>query len=207
MTKIDYEHHVSPKTLEMLKRVTTYKNPFDIIDVLPEESNQEIRKKYRKISLMCHPDRCHHQLADTAISCLSLAMKALEDEDQRRKYTDIIEQSRIELSKELKERGETIDFKSEEYRKRIAERSQKIIIDTEEKIQRAEKMRQANLKREKEEMQYQQEIAKKKKKEEDDWENSRQQRVTSWKAFLKNKGKTNGDCRGPTKPPKTTLMN
>ena len=43
------DSQVSPAQLRVLKDVTTYHNPFDILMVLPEESNQDIRKKYRKV--------------------------------------------------------------------------------------------------------------------------------------------------------------
>lgn len=45
----EQQYDVPKKTLVILKKVTSLHNPFDIIGALPEESNQEIRKKYRKV--------------------------------------------------------------------------------------------------------------------------------------------------------------
>lgn len=136
-------------------------------------------------------------------------MKAIEDEDQRRKYTDIIEEARVSVLTELKNKGliNKIDVASEEYREMLANKSEQIITDTEHKLQRAEKIRQANLKREKEELARQEEILKRKQKDEEDWERSRQERVSSWKAFNSRKRQRDVNEHVPIKPPKTVLMN
>ncbi|BFU22900.1 DnaJ domain containing protein, putative [Entamoeba histolytica] len=184
-----------PEIDKLLTQITTYKNPFNVIGVLPEDDNDTIHKKYRKISLKCHPDRCHHPLSNAAISCLSKAIKAIEDEDQRKKYTDLMEQARIQLMTELKNKGELskINTNSDEYRQLLCERR---------------KIRQANLKREKEELQHQEEIQKLQKQQEEDWENSRQQRFNNWRSFMSKKNKTlNSNEHKPIKPPKATLMN
>ncbi|KAL7712039.1 J domain-containing protein [Entamoeba marina] len=201
--------NISKTLLTLLKNVTTYKNPFNIIGALPEQSNQEIRKLYKKVSLSCHPDRCNHPLADEAISCLSKAMKSIEDEDQRIKYTEIIEKARVELVNELKRKGmfDKIDTTSKDYRQMLVDKTEKIISETEENLQRAEKMRQANIKREKEELQHQEELKKLREEEEAEWENGRQQRVNNWRAFMTKKTNRGKDEHTPLKPPKTTLMN
>ncbi|BFU20604.1 DnaJ domain containing protein [Entamoeba histolytica HM-1:IMSS-B] len=199
-----------PEIDKLLTQITTYKNPFNVIGVLPEDDNDTIHKKYRKISLKCHPDRCHHPLSNAAISCLSKAIKAIEDEDQRKKYTDLMEQARIQLMTELKNKGELskINTNSDEYRQLLCERCEKIMAETEIKLEKAEKIRQANLKREKEELQHQEEIQKLQKQQEEDWENSRQQRFNNWRSFMSKKNKTlNSNEHKPIKPPKATLMN
>lgn len=40
------------------------KNPFDLVGAQPEDSLEEIRKKYKKQALLIHPDKC--QLPKTA---------------------------------------------------------------------------------------------------------------------------------------------
>ena len=161
------------------------------------------------MSLQCHPDRCHHPLAEDAIAAMSKAMKMIEDEEQRTKFTGIIESARIDLVAELKGKGmfDKINETSREYREMLAQRSEKIYMDMEEKLQRAEKMRQANMKREREEMQHQEELRKMREEEEQAWEKGRQQRVTEWRKFVKRKVPQDENGHRPIKPPKRTVMN
>jgi hypothetical protein len=48
----------------LIRKILVLKNPFDLVGAQPEESLEEIRKKYKKLALLIHPDKC--QLPKTA---------------------------------------------------------------------------------------------------------------------------------------------
>lgn len=51
-----------------LKRLinTNYVNPYETLMLTPEASEEEIRKQYRQISLLIHPDKCQDPSASDA---------------------------------------------------------------------------------------------------------------------------------------------
>jgi DnaJ family protein C protein 8 len=48
----------------------TFVNPYDILDVGPEASEEEIKKKFRMLSILVHPDKCKHEKASDAFHLL-----------------------------------------------------------------------------------------------------------------------------------------
>ena len=207
---------------DIILHITTYTIPFNILCVLPEEEDEIIKKKYKKLSLKIHPDRCNHPRATDAIAFLSKAMKTLENEDERKKYTQIINQARSELVRELNMKGQLEEFTSTspQYHQMLIDRSELLLKQMNERIEKAERIRQANIQREKEEMKLQEELEKRKKDEEEQWEKMRKQRVNNWKTFMKkqktqsnetnddeNESNEKKDVRKPIKPPKATLLN
>ena len=197
---------------EILLRITSFKNPFNIIGILPEEDEVIVKKKYKKLSLKIHPDRCSHPLASDAIAFLSKAMKSLENEEERKKYTSIIEQARKDIITQLKAKGTLLEtnFQSEEYHEMVIKQSEAIIEDMNERLEKAEKIRQANLQREREELQEKEAFELQQKQQEEQWEKTRQQRVNNWKSFMKKQQRGNNensyDSHKPIKPPKTTMF-
>ena len=61
-------------------------NPFDILEIGHEASEAEIKKKYRMLSILVHPDKCKHERAADAFHTLEQAYKTLMDADKRRMY-------------------------------------------------------------------------------------------------------------------------
>jgi len=69
-------------------------NPFDILE-LPQEANDlEIKKKFRMLSILVHPDKCKHERASDAFHILEQAYKALMDNDKRRMYQRVMREAR-----------------------------------------------------------------------------------------------------------------
>ena len=48
---------------EQLQRLISkkYVNPYDVLELGPEASEMEIKKKYRMLSIMVHPDKNPHE--------------------------------------------------------------------------------------------------------------------------------------------------
>jgi len=57
---------------------------YDILSVSPEDTAAVIKKKYWKLSLMVHPDKCSHVDARDAFDAIKKAHTALADETQRK---------------------------------------------------------------------------------------------------------------------------
>ncbi|OVA10904.1 DnaJ domain [Macleaya cordata] len=62
-------------------------SPYDVLGVNWKMSNDNIKKRYWKLSLMVHPDKCSHPQAHQAFIILNKAFKDLQDPDKR-KATD-----------------------------------------------------------------------------------------------------------------------
>ena len=64
----------------------TFVNPYDILEVGPEASETEIKKKFRMLSILVHPDKCRHEKAADTFHLLEQAYKTLMDSEKRRMY-------------------------------------------------------------------------------------------------------------------------
>lgn len=61
-------------------------NPYDVLELGPEADELEIKKKFRLLSMLVHPDKNKHEKAAQAFALLDKAYKTLMDVDQRRTY-------------------------------------------------------------------------------------------------------------------------
>ena len=57
-------------------------NPFELLDLKLDADRDSIRRQYRKISLMVHPDKCTHPKASDVFDRLGQAHKDLQDDDK-----------------------------------------------------------------------------------------------------------------------------
>jgi DnaJ family protein C protein 8 len=58
-------------------------NPFEQLGVRFDTPPEDIRRAYRKVSLMVHPDKCTHPRAKEAFEVIGEAQKALLDDEKR----------------------------------------------------------------------------------------------------------------------------
>ncbi|KAL0361842.1 UNVERIFIED_CONTAM: Chaperone protein DnaJ 2 [Sesamum radiatum] len=65
-------------------------SPYDILGVNKNMSPENMKKRYWKLSLMVHPDKCSHPQAHQACVQLNKAFKDLQDPDKRRALDDKI---------------------------------------------------------------------------------------------------------------------
>ncbi|CAH1989748.1 unnamed protein product [Acanthoscelides obtectus] len=81
----------------LLRPGATYRNlnPFEVLQVEPETPLEEIKKKYRRLSILVHPDKNQDdaERAQQAFEAVNKAWKALENEDSRKKCMEIIEEA------------------------------------------------------------------------------------------------------------------
>ncbi|XVF30001.1 hypothetical protein REPUB_Repub16aG0019800 [Reevesia pubescens] len=76
--------------------------PYDVIGANQNMSADNIKKKYWKLSLLVHPDKCPHPQAHQAFIILNKAFKELQDPDKRKA-----------LDEKIKLKEEQEEFKTE----------------------------------------------------------------------------------------------
>ncbi|KAL6010638.1 hypothetical protein ACLOJK_001075 [Asimina triloba] len=78
--------------------------PYDVLGVNHKMSTENIKKRYWKLSLMVHPDKCSHPEAHQAFVRLNKAFKDLQDPEKRKATDDKIreKEEREKFMAELK---------------------------------------------------------------------------------------------------------
>lgn len=81
---------------------TTFVNPYDILEVGAEASEQEIKKRFRMLSILVHPDKCRHEKASDAFHLLEQAYKQLMNSNKRRIYQRVMREAKERVEYERK---------------------------------------------------------------------------------------------------------
>ncbi|KAJ0178703.1 hypothetical protein K1T71_005478 [Dendrolimus kikuchii] len=190
-------------------------NPFEVLQVEPDASLDEIKKKYRRLSILVHPDKNMDDLerAQQAFEIVNRSWKTLENEDTRKKCLDIYQEAkeRTEHMIEQKKKKQKKDNRTAEgipeddpdkFKHAVYVMTMKLFADMERKRQHLETRDMEERKR-KREAEIEQEEQKSFEKEwAKNFEESRQNRVDSWKSFQSSsKEKKKKKIQG-FKPPK-----
>ncbi|EMD33532.1 hypothetical protein CERSUDRAFT_118105 [Gelatoporia subvermispora B] len=164
-------------------------NPYEILDIDERATPEEIKKKYRQLSLFIHPDKTSHARAPDAFDLLKKAESELSDKTKREELDAVITQARVVILKTLNLPTTIADDDPRlktlvpPFREQLRSKSKEFLIDEEVRRRKAVKMNLANegLEARKKEEEV---LAKKRKAEEDvQWEENREQRVGSWRSF------------------------
>ncbi|KAG5646988.1 hypothetical protein DXG03_001712 [Asterophora parasitica] len=166
-------------------------NPYDILDIDESSTQEEVKRRYRQLSLFIHPDKTAHARAPEAFDILKKAESELSDKDKREDLDAVITQARNLILKALNLPLSTpvtdpqLKGLEPPFKVRLRLQSKELLIDEEVRRRKAIKMNLANEgleARKKDE-----EVAAKKRKVQEDkqWEDNREQRVDSWRSFTK----------------------
>jgi len=180
-------------------------NAYDILDIDEAATAEEIKRKYRQISLFIHPDKCPHARAPEAFDILKKAESELSDKAQREELDAVINQARnlvlkaLNLPTTIPNSDARLRGLDPPFKLRLRLQSKQLLIDEEVRRRKAVKMNLANEgleARKKDE-----EVSQRKRKAEEDksWEDNREQRVDSWRNFAsssKKKKKTKANILG-----------
>ncbi|XP_020105756.1 dnaJ homolog subfamily C member 8 [Ananas comosus] len=191
-------------------------NPFEHLKLPFDSSPDEVKKQYRKLSLLVHPDKCKHPQAKEAFAALAKAQQLLLDPQERDYILNQVsaakEELRLKRKKELKKdnaskikalvdegKYEVQYEQSEEFQQQLKIKVREILTEQEwrrRKMQMRISEEEGRLKKDEEETK---EMMKRKREHEEQWEETRDRRVSSWRDFMKSgkKGK-----KGEIKPPK-----
>ncbi|GMH40168.1 hypothetical protein BSKO_08072 [Bryopsis sp. KO-2023] len=200
-------------------------NPFEQLNLRMDTTIEEVRRQYRKLSLMVHPDKCHHERAREAFEVLGEAQKFLLDDEKKVQLIFGMDTAREEVRKERKKAtkhnnvvrvasmiheegraGVEAEYeKSEDFHVKWMAKAREILAKTEwRKRKLAKRLREEEDRIEVEEKE-DREFAKRKKEHEDNWEKSRETRVGTWRDYMNNKkggkkrkkSKSHGELRPP----------
>jgi len=78
--------------------IESFRNPYDVLILGPDASEDEIKKQYRNFSIILHPDKCKDERAKDAFFIVDHAYKTLMDPFKKKIY--------IRIMKEARERAE-----------------------------------------------------------------------------------------------------
>ncbi|KAL4064414.1 DnaJ-domain-containing protein [Scleroderma citrinum] len=195
------------RELEVERILKAFKlNPYDILDLDVTAKPEDIKRKYRQLSLFIHPDKTPHPRAPDAFDILKKAEAELSDTTQREELDAAIASARATLLRSLSlptgltdDDPRLLNFADDPkmqaqglttpWKIMLREKIKEVLIEEEVRRRKAIKMNLANegLEARKKEEEV---VAKKRKAEEDKaWEESREQRVDSWRSFTNNSKK------------------
>jgi len=188
-------------------------NPFEVLQIDPTTPFEEVAKHYRRLSMLVHPDKnpTMTDRASIAFEAINKAYKMLEDEKERKKCIEVVEEARERVEKMVQEKR--LKYKSQPieedtpdgYKKSLWSVTCKLFADIERLRVREEANKTEERKRKADETTDRQERTKLRKEWDKNYEDSRETRVNSWKSFQTvAKGKDSVKGKAPTlfKPPK-----
>lgn len=71
-------------------------NPFEVLQLEPETNIEQIKKRYRSLSFLVHPDKNQNdkERAQSAFEAINRAWKILENDNTRKRCLDIYEEAK-----------------------------------------------------------------------------------------------------------------
>ncbi|KAL1139863.1 hypothetical protein AAG570_006840 [Ranatra chinensis] len=170
-------------------------NPFEVLQIDPDVAIDEVKKKYKRLSILVHPDKNQDdpERAQQAFEIVNKAWKTLENEETRKKCMEVIEEAkgRTDLMIEEKKKRQKKEGKEtwveednpEKYKHAVYVMTMKLFADMERRRRELEIRDTEERKRKREAEIEEEEKAKIQKEWQKNFEESRQNRVDSWKAF------------------------
>jgi len=162
-------------------------NSYDVLDLQPGVPDEDIKRTYRKKSLLIHPDKSSNPYAQDAFDRLAVAHQTLLDEKKRANIDEAIADARMLLLRDLKLTIDDEEVKDPDvkFMKAWKEKVKVVLVDMEQRRQRqlkAQMQEEGRAQRKEDE-----EIAERKRKRqhEQDWEKTRDERIGSWRDFQK----------------------
>ena len=162
-------------------------NPFFVLDIPHNSTEEDISKRYKALSLLLHPDKCRDlPRAKEAYDEVQKAKTALNDQDKRKYIRQLVEQGRKNgKHKWTKEgsRGDLPDMQEKEV--------QRIFAEIEFKRQEIEKRERKHEQREREQEEEEQSKEKKTREFDKKWRDEGRvgKRIGNWRQFQNKKSK------------------
>ncbi|CAO1424722.1 unnamed protein product [Diamesa hyperborea] len=204
----------------LLRSGSTYfnLNPFEVLQLEPEVTIEQTKKKYRSLSILVHPDKNQDDVerAQKAFETINHAWKILENEVSRKRCLDVYEEAKdrtdmmiAEKRKKLKKDGKTHEKIPEDdpvkYKHACYVMVMKLFADMERKRQHLDQRDMEERKRKREGEIEEEESRAMNKEWQKNFEESRQNRVSSWQDFQAGSGSKKKKIKKPKpsfNPPK-----
>ncbi|XP_051892632.1 dnaJ homolog subfamily C member 8 [Pristis pectinata] len=193
-------------------------NPFEVLQIDPEATDEELKKRFRQLSILVHPDKNQDdpERAQKAFEAVDKAHKMLMEPEQKKRAIDVIQAARETIEHNMKEKRKALkkDGKQpfleeddpEVFKQSVHKQTMKLFAELEIKRKEREAKDMHERKRQREEEIEQEEKAKRDKEWQKNFEESRDGRVDSWRNFQANKkSKKEKKQRSFLKPPKVKM--
>ena len=167
----------------------TFIDPFDILNISYNSTEEQIKRKYRSTAMLIHPDKCSLDNAADAFNILEKAYKYLINPETKYNFKNIlsIAKQRVEIKrKEINDErqkkklpllpNDTID---DEIREMII----KVNKENEDNIKYQKELKFSQKKRERDIENKNKEDERKLEKRKKEWEGFRDKRVRNWNRF------------------------
>ncbi|KAL6473901.1 hypothetical protein MHYP_G00174620 [Metynnis hypsauchen] len=193
-------------------------NPFEVLQIDPDATDEELKKRFRQLSILVHPDKNQDDpdRAQQAFEAVDKAYKLLLDTEQKKRIIDVIhagkeyvEHMMSQKKKQLKKDGKPMFIEEDDpevFRQAVYKQTMKLFAELEIKRKEREAKEMHERKRQREEEIETQEKAKREREWQKNFEETRDGRVDSWRNFQA-KGKTKKEKKNRTflKPPKVKM--
>ncbi|XP_013868603.1 dnaJ homolog subfamily C member 8 isoform X2 [Austrofundulus limnaeus] len=192
-------------------------NPFEVLQIDPEATDDELKKRFRALSILVHPDKNQDdpERAQKAFEVVDKAYKLLLEPEQKKRAVDVIQAGKEyvehmvkQKKKQLKKDGKSQDVEEDDpevFKQAVYKQTMKLFAELEIKRKEREAKDMHERKRAREEEIEAAEKAKRDREWQKNFEESRDGRVDSWRTF-QSKGKTKEKkSRSFLKPPKVKM--
>ncbi|XP_037368979.1 dnaJ homolog subfamily C member 8-like [Talpa occidentalis] len=193
-------------------------NPFEVLQLDPEAMDEEIKRRFRQLSILVHPDKNQDdaERAQRAFEAVDKAYKLLLDQEQKKRALNVVqagkeyvEHTMKERKKQLKKEGKPTHVAEDDpelFKQAVYKQTMKLFADLEIKRKEREARELHERKRQREEEIEAQEKADREREWRKNFEESRDERVESWRIFQANtKGKKEKKNRSFLRPPKVKM--
>ncbi|XP_034456991.1 dnaJ homolog subfamily C member 8 [Hippoglossus hippoglossus] len=193
-------------------------NPFEVLQIDPEATDDELKKRFRALSILVHPDKNQgdQDRAQKSFEAVDKAYKLLLDPEQKKRALDVIHAGKEyvehmvkEKRKQLKKEGKSQDMEEDDpemFKQAVYKQTMKLFAELEIKRKERETKDMHERKRAREEEIEAAEKTKREREWQKNFEETRDGRVDSWRTFqAKGKRKEKKNNRSFLKPPKVKM--
>ncbi|KAJ1608638.1 DNAj-like protein [Cryptosporidium canis] len=177
--------------LRLTSRVFT--NAYEVLGLPVDSEAAVISRKYRKLSLLIHPDKTRHEKAREAFETVRRAYEELQQAENRTKYREVWKRAEELVRKENKKRNKALSKKSDEskheFNKQVIEMSEKLLNDLKERREYSERCLLANHRFEQE--LYRQKLDQEKEMciQRQKWSEKFEERAQGWRSYKQSNSK------------------
>ncbi|KAK2744834.1 hypothetical protein FQN57_004158 [Myotisia sp. PD_48] len=180
------------------KEISRIRNAFQldayaVLDLQPGVPESDIKVQYRKKSLLIHPDKTSNPAAPDAFDRLKKAQLALLDEKARSHLDECIADARRLLIREHKYTLDSPELKTEEFKIEWRKKTVHVLLEEEARRRRQLKARMQEEGREKKKEEEELDARKRKRDDDIKWEETREERIGSWRDWQKGRKATAGE--------------
>ncbi|KIR67486.1 chaperone regulator [Cryptococcus bacillisporus CA1873] len=173
-------------------------SPYDILDLPLSASETDVKKQYRKKSLLIHPDKFKHEKGLEAFDFLKKAHDHLADPAKRKDIDMIMTHARTQVLKSILGDGYSTTVSDDDprltnlsppFEQQVRAKGREILVEDELARRRKQKLAYANEGAEKARAEAEVAARKRKVEEQAKWEERRDDRIKDWRDFSQKKEK------------------